>query len=1082
MNAPACRRFGVARFGLIWHPLDLIQDDSVNQKTGRSGTVCKWLCSLAAALMLWMQTAGSQDLVSMKFDVLDQSQGLAGNWITDLALDSSGFVWVSTREGLSRFDGHSFVTFRNKLRSPATLYNDQVQHLRVSPDGTLWLSYAAGYFSRYRNDCRCFEHLILPEARAKTAFDKDFGIKYIDRSGNLWFSGNGLGLNILNPVTRKTEHWDLPGISVKVSATDAIENNTVHDVYLAGDGLYWLATQHGLYSFDRRTGSFTFYPVRNSNPLVKEKASFNRIIPEGTVGFWISSWEGGLNYFDKSSGSFTNYLFENKAYGYYNLIYDMAEKNPDELYLVAGDRGLGIFNKRTGKLEFNKKLQNKLNPSITFLIKMLRLPDGVIFLADQTTLLKYNPVANQFVFNSLRVASSQHGDLFSIRRIQRWPGTGEYLFAADLGDGLNIIQPATGAQTAFPIATHPEKDPKRRIRNLLFDVNNRLWIISRDYIYYMDRVSGPMVRVPGIGGAGPVEYQQGYVAPNGDIWVLMKTGTLHRLNISTGMLGPPLTQPNGGRQPLNISHAAFGRQSQLWIISQGVLQFVQLDGGGVVKQKPVLIDELKSGGIKGMQADESGGVWLAVNHKGLVHVKVQRDSIAWRTVKVPPGLSDDQIFGMGIDATGQIWISVLSGILRYHPDSSKFIKYGPASGMEKFTMSMNFFSDNRGDFYITSLSKYCRVDLQNISRRPKPPEIYLDAFRVFEEDRKYSFDKHTVVELAPGEDFFTFNFGCLDFGDQSTHRFYYMLEGWDAAWVNAGSARHAGYTNLPEGDYVFKVKMQTEQGLESNTIAVPVKIRTYFYRKSWFLMLSATLLALGIFMLYLRRIRRIRRNEAMKAKLNNQIGELRMEAMRSQMNPHFIFNSLNSINRYIIKNDPKTSSLYLTRFATLMRMVLDNSRHKTISLEKELETLKLYIELEAFRFDRKFEFVIEVDEQLLPEVIQVPPLIIQPFVENAIWHGLMHADRPGKLFVGLYPQDGVLLVEIRDNGVGRQKSAEMKSGSQVVKTSQGMNLTRERINLVNRDFVKDIEITDLYDDAGLAAGTKVLLYLNCLND
>lgn len=1031
-----------------------------------------------------VSNVAAQELSSMKFDVFDQSQGLAGNWITDLALDSSGFVWIGTREGLSRFDGYSFTTFKTKIRHPASLLNDHGQRIWVHTDGTVWISYAEGYFSRYLEDCRCFEHLKIPEARVKHGFDKDFGIKYIDRQGAIWFSGDGLGLNIYHPDTKKTEHWDLPGIKETFSATDHIENNTVHYVY-ASDGLFWLATQQGLYSFRREKGSFTFYPVNSVNPLVKEKASFNKLIPEGDKGFWVSSWEGGLNYFDKATGKFTNYLFENKAYGYYNLIYDIGEKNANELYLISGDRGLGIFNKQTGHLEFNKKLQNRLNPDITFLIRMLKLPSGVIFLADQTSLLKYNPEANRFVFRSLSIASSQHGDLFSIRKIQRWPGSGEWLFATDLGNGLNIVHPETGVVRALPVETHPARDPKVRVRNLLFDRKARLWVITRDYMYYMDRVNGPLVRAAGypVRTASELpEYLQGYVSAEGDIWMLLTAGTLHRLNTDNGTLGTALG--SGGRltAPGHIRFAAFGPQGRLWVFADGVLKLIEYDADRMVSIQMAETGISDPSVVKGIQPDKQGGVWVAVSGRGLLNVGIQNGKFSYTWFGKSRGLTDERLYGIGTDTAGKVWLSVMSGVIMFDPETRTFRKFGHASGVDRFTMSMNFFTDNRGDFYITSLSRYCRVNPVQIAMNSKPPDIYLDAFKVFDEDRIYRFSADKAVRLAPGEDFFAFDFGCRDFGDQTSHRFMYMLEGWDQSWVQAGSRRHAAFTNLPEGDYVFRVKVINGEGFESQVLSVPVHVETRFYKKRWFVVLSAVVFSVFIFLLYLIRIRRIRRNESMKARMNEQILELRMEAMRSQMNPHFIFNSLNSINRYIIKNDPKTSSLYLTRFASLMRMVLDNSRHKTISLEREIETLRLYLELEAFRFDQRFNWTIEIDPELDASAIRIPPLIVQPYAENAIWHGIMHAGRQGRLVIRFYKQDHLLVVEITDNGVGRAKSAELQVGEKQGKTSHGQEITRERISLTNREYLKDTEIVDLYDENGEAAGTRVLLYINCLYD
>jgi putative methionine-R-sulfoxide reductase with GAF domain/two-component sensor histidine kinase len=206
--------------------------------------------------------------------------------------------------------------------------------------------------------------------------------------------------------------------------------------------------------------------------------------------------------------------------------------------------------------------------------------------------------------------------------------------------------------------------------------------------------------------------------------------------------------------------------------------------------------------------------------------------------------------------------------------------------------------------------------------------------------------------------------------------------------------------------------------------------------------------------------------------------EVEMQALRAQMNPHFIFNCLNSINRYIVKSDQTTASLYLTKFAKLIRLILDNSNSKNVSLTNELEALKLYIEMEALRFDKKFTYEIKVEGNLGSDTIELPPLIIQPYVENAIWHGLLHKEDNGHLSIRVsMTGDSMLHCIIEDNGIGRYKAKELKSKSATSRKSLGMELTENRLSLLNKHarLNASIEIVDLKDEKNEAAGTKVIL-------
>ena len=215
-----------------------------------------------------------------------------------------------------------------------------------------------------------------------------------------------------------------------------------------------------------------------------------------------------------------------------------------------------------------------------------------------------------------------------------------------------------------------------------------------------------------------------------------------------------------------------------------------------------------------------------------------------------------------------------------------------------------------------------------------------------------------------------------------------------------------------------------------------------------------------------------------------QLAELEMQALRAQMNPHFIFNSLNSINRFILQSNKALASEYLTKFSRLVRLILQNSEAALIPLESELESLQLYLELEAVRFDHQFDYKITIDKELDFSIIKLPPLIIQPYVENAIWHGLMHKEEKGHLAVELFEQDDMLFCKITDDGIGRKKASELKSKSASSHKSMGMRITADRIAILQqkKQFDTNIKITDLVLPDGSAGGTEVLLKIPVLYD
>jgi len=213
--------------------------------------------------------------------------------------------------------------------------------------------------------------------------------------------------------------------------------------------------------------------------------------------------------------------------------------------------------------------------------------------------------------------------------------------------------------------------------------------------------------------------------------------------------------------------------------------------------------------------------------------------------------------------------------------------------------------------------------------------------------------------------------------------------------------------------------------------------------------------------------------------MQHHTAEVEMQALRAQMNPHFLFNSLNSINHFILKNDADNASDYLTRFSRLMRLILDNSREEWVLLENELKALQLYIQLEAVRLKNVFDYTIEVDPSIAAEAVMIPPMIIQPYVENAIWHGLLHRNEPGgKLKLNIWRMNGNLCIGIEDNGVGRIEASKLRSKFNAHKSSHGMKITADRLNIVNKVYGvnAEVQVSDIKENETIT-GTRVLLTL-----
>jgi len=236
---------------------------------------------------------------------------------------------------------------------------------------------------------------------------------------------------------------------------------------------------------------------------------------------------------------------------------------------------------------------------------------------------------------------------------------------------------------------------------------------------------------------------------------------------------------------------------------------------------------------------------------------------------------------------------------------------------------------------------------------------------------------------------------------------------------------------------------------------------------SWSLVVVIAVVLIAVIVLY--------RITQQKRKANQLLA---LKSLRSQMNPHFIFNALNSVNSFISKNDERAANKFLSDFSRLMRMVLDGSHEDLISLAQEIQVIELYLKLEQYRFRDKFDYTFNIHPNISQEDFMLPPMLIQPFIENAVWHGLRYKESFGHLNVVIYEENSKVFVEIEDNGIGRKRSQELKTESQKSKSSRGLQNTKERIDVINELYKTklQLQVSDL-KSGEQDCGTKVKLVI-----
>jgi len=324
------------------------------------------------------------------------------------------------------------------------------------------------------------------------------------------------------------------------------------------------------------------------------------------------------------------------------------------------------------------------------------------------------------------------------------------------------------------------------------------------------------------------------------------------------------------------------------------------------------------------------------------------------------------------------------------------------------------------------------------------------------------------------------NFVGPCFKARGDFNYKYRLLGLDSNWVIVDALNNEViYQSLPSGNFKFEVKAINEDGFESEEAAcINFSVGKPFWQTIWFYLVIAVLGALMVFLVSILIIRNIRK----KNRIKNELIHSQLTAIRSQMNPHFLYNTLNSIQDLILKADIKNTNYYLSKFSSLMRNILEFSEEERIIMFDEIEMLQNYLELERLRFGDEFKFKIEVDASINIYNDFVPSLVVQPFVENAIKHGLLHKKGEKKLSIEFKRTNGVIVITIEDNGVGRKRSEEINNRSQIKHKSFASKAVQKRLSLLNnrnKDSQISVEVVDLVHGEE-AVGTKVILTITTI--
>lgn len=487
-----------------------------------------------------------------------------------------------------------------------------------------------------------------------------------------------------------------------------------------------------------------------------------------------------------------------------------------------------------------------------------------------------------------------------------------------------------------------------------------------------------------------------------------------------------------------------------------------IDGIRVKRNKQIIklpIAELEQASVVAIK-EVSGKLFIATKNNGLFYADTANLNKLYR-IDIASKHCDD----LAADEHSNLWVATNSGIVKIVQQNRNFhtTKYNYGNGLLANEITRLLVKDST--IYAATSKGLMKLYIKDLRLNTFSTPVYLTKFMILNND----YTGKVNLEFSHTENYITINYIGISYSTEKIN-YKYKMEGLDTTWRYTTNTS-VQYPTLPPGNYKFVVYAINNNNIES---VKPAEVKFFidgpFWKKWWFYVFATAILLSALFLAFGLRVKYLRKQDV----IDKKIKEIEMTALRAQMNPHFIFNCLGSIQNFILKNDADSAQIYLNKFSQLIRSVLETSAMPTIILSSEIKTLTLYIELEAVRFKGKFQYNIFVSDTINPETIVIPTMLIQPYVENAIWHGLMPKDEPGILNIIIEEKDDCLMCAIEDNGIGRKKSQELKANRKT-HASFGMALTKERIEILNSRGKQKSSITilDLEDHHNKAIGTRV---------
>ncbi len=1057
-----------------------------------------------------IQSLLSQQHYSRNYTI---NNGLPDNCIHDIYKDSKGFLWLGTNAGLARFDGKEFITYT----SQDGLAGDKIWSITESDNGQIWFGCHDGGLSKFNGS------EIVTYNVDSGLISNEIRKIYYSTNHQILLIGAENGLSVLKNNKFISFHKKLHNINQKLQVNSFIETNDYIYVFTNGSGLYKytpdtenlvrIPSDHPLnnqitQSAYISSNNDTLINFNHRSLFVKNNKSFSKdfvglitdYAEDGNHNIWLSAWNnnyieaGGL--FKLDSLGLTNY--ESKiGIDSKNILSLEFDSKENILWIGTKDRGLFLYpiaNFSYFKSEYfdlpelniiDLRTDSLNNLWFTTTSTVVRLnTDGKYEIFPFEVFEKeFNWFASHKMKSKYSYLNDKTG---SYEKYQRLIQSGTYHFS-------NPYKKPKGFYSSKSLYKPLKYDvlvnkSLTEFNSVLSDSEGNIWIGSNVGIFKIDEQT-KKIKYFDIEGC-----QFNRFSFNSE-------GKLYATNWSDLHIYPYIEKSSEhyiynyyeDNSPINVSKI-LSLKEEIWFTSYDHGIFWQKDNLFYASKNQISI---KNSSFNDLCYDNKGNI-IAGSNNGVIKIfKLENDSIHLRyKIDRNDDLKGNSIRFINCTNDNQLIVGTNRGLNII--DLNQLYNSGKIS--IQFMNINNGFTDYsgncsllQGDHYlwIGSVDNLIKVNLQDIHKNNNMMvDFYLKSILVNNQNLELRNLKdkdpwtnipRTILKFPHYKNSLTFLYDAIIYLDPENIRFSYKIDGLNENWSNETRDRKIILQNLKPGKYRLRIKiLKTNEHTSNQELSINFIILKPLWFKWWFMVSSAIIIFLLVWLIVNLRTKNIKKRERIKTEISERVSEFEMKALRAQMNPHFIFNAINSIQNYMLDNDLDAALNYLSDFAKLIRLTLDNVSKKEILLDDELNYLKYYLSLEQMRFGKIFETEIILSVECENRKIIIPSMILQPYVENSIKHGFVYKNEGGKIKLEFAILDNnILKCIIEDNGIGRDRSREINRNRKSHQ-SKGTFITTERLSLLNQIKKRKgykVETIDLYDEQNIACGTRVEIYL-----